>query len=143
MKTRTPAEKRSYNMSQIKSGDTKPEIIVRKHLFHCGFRYRLHVRDLPGTPDIVLSKYRTVILVHGCFWHMHGCRYFKWPQNNADFWRQKITATAERDQRQKEDLKQLGWNVIVIWECDLKDRRIDTLNDLVRDFHSQRKPQSD
>ena len=108
-------------MSQIKGKNTKPEELVRRYLFSHGFRYRKNVSTLPGKPDIVLPKYRTCIFVNGCFWHKHeGCRYFVWPKNNAEFWKKKITGNVERDLRQQNELRLLGWNVLVIWECELK-----------------------
>ena len=114
-------ETRSYNMSRIKGKNTKPEELVRKYLFSQGFRYRKNDKRLPGTPDIVLPKYKTVVFVNGCFWHGNeGCKYFVWPQNNADFWKAKINANIQRDQRKKEELERLGWRVLVIWECGLK-----------------------
>ena len=114
-------EERSYNMSQIRCKDTKPEELVRKYLFSKGFRYRKNDRRLPGTPDIVLPKYKTVIFVNGCFWHGHqGCKYFVWPQNNADFWKTKIETNIQRDERKQVQLRELGWKVIVIWECQLR-----------------------
>ena len=111
---------RSYNMSRIKGKNTKPEELVAKYLFAHGFRYRRNVKKLPGSPDIVIRKYRTVIFVNGCFWHMHGCKFFVWPKDNADFWRSKLSANSERDKREYDELRNLGWNVIVIWECQLK-----------------------
>lgn len=111
---------RSYNMSRIKGKNTKPEELVAKYLFAHGFRYRRNVKKLPGSPDIVLRKYRTVIFVNGCFWHMHGCKFFVWPKDNADFWRTKLLANSERDKSEYDELRNLGWNVIVIWECQLK-----------------------
>ena len=114
-------EVRSYNMSRIGSKNTKPEEKVRKYLFSRGFRYRKNDVRLPGKPDIVLPKYKTVIFVNGCFWHKHeGCKYFVWPKNNAEFWKSKIETNVERDQRQKAALQSQGWKVIVIWECELK-----------------------
>ena len=114
-------ETRSYNMSRIRSKDTKPEEVVRKYLFSRGFRYRKNDTRLPGKPDIVLPKYKTVIFVNGCFWHAHeGCRYFVWPKNNADFWKKKIESNIERDVKNYQLLKNLGWNVLIIWECELK-----------------------
>ena len=108
-------------MSQIKGKNTKPEELVRRYLFSHGFRYRKNVSTLPGKPDIVLPKYKTCIFVNGCFWHKHeGCRYFVWPKNNAEFWKKKITGNVERDLRQQNELRLLGWNVVVIWECELK-----------------------
>ena len=114
-------ESRSYNMSRIAGKDTKPEELVRKYLFSKGFRYRKNVRKLPGTPDVVLPKYRTVIFVNGCFWHGHeGCKYFVWPKNNAEFWRQKIETNISRDQRKEAQLRDMGWNVMIVWECELR-----------------------
>ena len=114
-------EQRSKNMSHIRSKNTKPEKIVRTYLFRQGFRYRKNVTSLPGKPDIVLPKYKTVIFVNGCFWHMHkGCKYFVWPKSNVEFWREKLLRNVERDLVKENKLKELGWNVIVIWECELK-----------------------
>lgn len=123
---------RSYNMSCIHGKDTKPEEIVRKYLFSKGFRYRKNDKKLPGSPDVVLPKYRTVIFVNGCFWHGHdGCKYFVWPQNNADFWHRKIETNTERDVRKRKQLEDAGWNVIVIWECQLRsEKRSKTLEEL-------------
>ena len=116
-------EKRSYNMSQIKSKNTKPEEIVRKYLFSKGLRYRKNDKRLPGHPDVVLPKYKTVIFVNGCFWHVHeGCKYFKWPENNADFWINKLTGNKNRDVLNYQKLQELGWKVIVVWECELKSK---------------------
>ena len=112
---------RSYNMSQIKSKNTKPEELVRKYLFSQGFRYRKNDKQLPGSPDIVLPKYKTVIFVNGCFWHGHeGCKYFVWPKNNEDFWKNKIETNIARDKKKTDALEALGWKVIVVWECELK-----------------------
>ena len=114
-------EQRSYNMSRIRGKNTKPEELVRKYLFSQGFRYRKNDARLPGKPDIVLPKYKTVIFVNGCFWHAHeGCRYFVWPKNNADFWKKKIGSNIQRDNRNYQLLEQQGWKIIVIWECELK-----------------------
>lgn len=125
-------ETRSYNMSRIKGRNTKPEELVRKYLFSKGFRYRKNDKRLPGTPDIVLPKYKTVIFVNGCFWHGHKeCRYFVHPQNNAEFWETKINANIERDRKKAEQLSELGWCVITIWECQLKPKvREETLQKL-------------
>lgn len=99
-------EARSYNMSQIRGKDTKPEELVRKYLFSRGFRYRKNDRKLPGTPDIVLPKYKTVVFINGCFWHGHqGCKYFVWPKNNADFWKKKIETNIQRDEHKQSQLK--------------------------------------
>lgn len=125
-------EIRSYNMSRIKGKNTKPEELVRKYLFSKGFRYRKNVPALPGKPDIVLPKYKTCILVNGCFWHGHeGCKYFVWPKNNAEFWKEKISGNIERDARTKKELDQLGWKVITVWECQLRsEKRDSTLEEL-------------
>ena len=127
-------ESRSYNMSRIRSKNTKPEEIVRKFLFGKGFRYRKNDKRLPGTPDIVLSKYRTVIFVHGCFWHGHeGCKYFKWPKDNSDFWKTKITTNIERDERKYQELVALGWRVLTVWECQTRSKcRDNELGQLVK-----------
>ena len=125
---------RSYNMSCIKGKNTKPEEIVRKYLFSLGFRYRKNDKRLPGTPDIVLPKYRTVIFVNGCFWHGHqGCRYFVVPKTNTEFWMNKIDANRARDQKKISELEAMGWRVIVIWECELKQgKQDDTLRRIVK-----------
>ena len=116
-------EQRSYNMSRIRGKDTKPEELVRKYLFAHGFRYRKNDARLPGKPDIVLPKYKTVIFVNGCFWHGHsGCRYFVWPKNNADFWKEKIQRNITRDENNYVKLQEQGWKVILIWECELKPK---------------------
>jgi len=115
-------EVRSKNMSRIRSTNSKPEEIVRKYLFSKGFRYRKNVRTLPGCPDIVLPKYKTVIFVNGCFWHKHDCSRFAWPSSNQEYWYPKILRNVERDQINEEILCALGWNVIVVWECELKNK---------------------
>ena len=125
-------ETRSYNMSRIHGKDTKPEEKVRKYLFSQGFRYRKNDKRLPGKPDIVLPKYKTVIFVNGCFWHKHeGCKYFVWPKTNEDFWRAKILANVSRDQKNMKLLSELGWNVIVIWECELKKQHFSITMDIL------------
>lgn len=117
-------ETRSYNMSQIKGKNTKPEEMVRKYLFAQGFRYRKNDKNLPGKPDIVLPKYHTCIFVNGCFWHGHeGCKYFVWPKSNAEFWRKKIETNIARDRRNEMQLKNMGWNVLVVWECELRSAK--------------------
>lgn len=125
-------EIRSYNMSQIKNKNTKPEEIVRKYLFHCGLRYRKNDKRLPGHPDVVLPKYKTVVLVNGCFWHVHeGCKYFKWPRSNVEFWKNKLSENQKRDVINIQALEELGWKVIVVWECELKgNNQITRLNKL-------------
>lgn len=118
-------EVRSYNMSRIRSKNTKPEESVRKALFAAGFRYRKNDKRLPGRPDIVLPKYKTVIFVNGCFWHGHkGCRYFVWPKSNTDYWQSKIKGNMERDKKNKKLLKNSGWRIIILWECELKKANI-------------------
>jgi DNA mismatch endonuclease (patch repair protein) len=126
-------EQRHLCMSHIRGKDTKPEMIVRKFLFANGFRYRLHVKGLPGKPDIVLRKYRTVLFVNGCFWHGHeGCSYAKLPDQNREFWASKISLNKERDMRECTLLSASGWNIIVIWQCQLKSKIInETLNRLL------------
>ncbi len=125
-------EVRSKNMSHIRSTNSKPEEIVRKFLFSQGFRYRKNVRKLPGCPDIVLAKYKTVIFVNGCFWHKHDCPRFVWPSSNQEYWEPKILRNVERDQRNYAELQKLGWKVLVVWECELKKSvRQQTLDDLV------------
>lgn len=126
-------ETRTYNMSCIRGRKTKPEEIVAKYLFSQGFRYRRNVGKLPGTPDIVLKKYKVAIFVNGCFWHMHeGCKYFVWPKDNSEFWKNKLLANKERDEKVKKEIEALGWKVIVVWECWLKNEKRDrTLNWLV------------
>lgn len=119
-------EQRSYNMSRIRGKNTKPEELVRKYLFAQGFRYRKNDARLPGKPDIVLPKYKTVIFVNGCFWHAHeGCKYFVWPKNNADFWKKKIESNVARDIKNYQSLQNLGWTVLTIWECELKKNRLE------------------
>lgn len=114
---------RSYNMSCIKGKNTKPEEVVRKFLFSKGLRYRKNDKRLPGTPDIVLPKYKTVIFVNGCFWHGHeGCKYFVWPKNNKEFWSDKINANIARDNKKIKQLEELGWRVIIVWECQIKKK---------------------
>jgi DNA mismatch endonuclease (patch repair protein) len=118
---------RSYNMSQIKGKNTKPEMLVRKFLHANGFRYRLHVKALPGKPDIVLPKYKTVIFVHGCFWHGHEhCRYFVVPKTRADWWLNKIKGNIANDEKAIDALQKEGWTVITIWECELKPSKLET-----------------
>lgn len=127
-------EVRSFNMSRIRSKNTKPELIVRKYLFAKGFRYRLHSKDLPGKPDIVLPKYRTVILVHGCFWHGHeGCKYFVEPKTKTEWWLTKIARNKQLDMEHIKKLNSDKWRVIILYECKLKKGNIDsTLNYLIK-----------
>lgn len=121
MDVHTP-ETRSYNMSRIRGKDTKPEMIVRRILWHSGFRYRVHYKKLPGKPDLVLHRYNTVIFVHGCFWHRHkGCKYATTPKNRKKFWATKFRNNVKRHKAVIKELKYLGWNIIVVWECETKD----------------------
>ena len=116
-------EQRSRCMASVKGKDTKPEMIVRKYLFSRGLRYRVNDRKLPGSPDIVLKKYNTVVFVDGCFWHGHeGCRYFRLPKTNTDFWRHKIAMNYARDYANNIDLELAGWRVIRVWECEIKTK---------------------
>jgi DNA mismatch endonuclease (patch repair protein) len=120
---RLTVEERSRNMSRIRGEDTKPEIAVRR-LLHCmGYRFRLHRRDLPGRPDIALPKRRAVVFVHGCFWHRHrDCNYAYTPKSRVNFWKKKFAENEERDIRNRKALRRKGWNVIVVWECELRDQ---------------------
>ena len=128
-------EVRSINMSHIRSTNSKPEEIVRKYLFSEGFRYRKNVKKLPGCPDIVLPKYKTVIFVNGCFWHMHDCPRFVWPSSNQDYWRPKILRNVERDNQSRKELETLGWKVITVWECELKKNVLnETLGKLIAEL---------
>lgn len=120
MTDRISKERRSWNMSRIRGKDTKPEILLRSHLHQAGYRFRLHVPNLPGKPDIVLPKYKTVIFVHGCFWHRHeGCSNSTMPKTRIEFWTEKFHRTVERDQQKKSELELLGWQVLIVWECEL------------------------
>ena len=123
------------NMSHIRSTNSKPEEIVRKYLFAEGFRYRKNVKKLPGCPDIVLPKYKTVIFVNGCFWHKHDCPRFVWPSSNQDYWRPKILRNIERDNQSRKELETLGWKVITVWECELKKNVLnETLGKLIAEL---------
>jgi DNA mismatch endonuclease, patch repair protein len=127
---------RSYNMSRIKGKNTKPEMIVRRYLFANGFRYRLHVKELPGKPDLVLKRYRTVIFVHGCFWHGHeGCPYFVIPKTRTEWWTGKLNKNRENDEKARNQLIAQGWKVVLIWECELKRFNMNhTLNTLIQNL---------
>lgn len=125
-------EQRSLNMSHIHSSNTKPEEIVRKYLFSKGLRYRKNDKRYPGHPDIVLPKYHTIVFVHGCFWHRHpGCHYASTPTSNIAYWQKKFECNVERDKEEQRQLKEMGWKVLIVWECELKkDKRVNTLNSL-------------
>lgn len=115
-------EQRRYTMFQVKSGDTKPEIFVRSLLHRLGFRFRLHRADLPGKPDIVLPKYKSVVFVHGCFWHRHAnCKHATMPKTNVEYWEKKFARNVARDKRVQQELRELGWRVIIVWECELRE----------------------
>lgn len=124
-------EVRSRNMSHIRSTNSKPEEKVRKYLFSKGFRYRKNDKRYPGKPDIVLPRYKTVIFINGCFWHKHDCPCFVWPSSNEEYWRPKISRNVERDRQVQLLLKEQGWNVIVIWECQLKKKEFQATMELL------------
>jgi DNA mismatch endonuclease (patch repair protein) len=130
------SEQRSRNMSAIKSKNTKPEIAVRKVLHSMGYRFRLHGKDLPGSPDIVLPKYKTVIFVHGCFWHRHeNCKYASTPKIRQEFWNKKFKKNIERDLEIQENIKNIEWRSVVIWECETKN--IDNLKEKIIDVFNE------
>lgn len=134
-------EVRSINMSHIRSTNSKPEEIVRKYLFAEGFRYRKNVKKLPGCPDIVLPKYKTVIFVNGCFWHKHDCPRFVWPSSNQDYWRPKILRNVERDNQSRKELETLGWKVITVWECELNKKVFEeTMRKIIQQIVSEKQP---
>jgi DNA mismatch endonuclease (patch repair protein) len=137
------AELRQLNMSRIRGRDTKPEMLIRRGLHAHGLRYRLHDRTLPGRPDLVFSKYHTVIFVHGCFWHAHGCALSKLPATRQYFWKRKLEGNAARDRRAIESLRADGWRVLVVWECALRGPRrmqIDSLLDSAARFVKSGEP---
>lgn len=132
--TMTP-QQRSRCMAAIKSKDTKPELVVRRFLFSKGLRYRVNNKKLPGSPDIVLKKYKAVVFIDGCFWHGHeGCKYYRLPQTNIDFWKHKIAMNYARDYANNIELKLAGWRVFRVWECEIstKAKRVETLENLYR-----------
>lgn len=133
--TMTP-EERSERMSRVRNKDSKAELRVRRLVHGMGYRYRLHNRTLPGKPDVVLARHKKVIFVHGCYWHQHGvCRPLAVPENNTEFWRKKFADNVERDRRNLQQLKEMGWDVLVIWECETKDT--EALESKLRDFLTQ------
>lgn len=139
MSDRISTEKRSWNMSQVRSKDTSIEVTVRKYLFHEGFRYRKNDKRLPGKPDVVLPKYRTVIFVHGCFWHRHeGCKRASMPATRVEFWQAKFNKNVENDRKNKSLLSELGWHVIVIWECEIKKNFEATMGRVVMELKNHR-----
>lgn len=139
MADRISAEHRSWNMSRIQGKDTKPEITLRSYLHRSGFRFRLHVKKLPGKPDLVLPKYNTAIFVNGCYWHRHrGCPKATTPKTNTDFWKKKFDETIARDARKTSELKEDGWRVITIWECELETDPVGLTNGLRRQLKGSR-----
>jgi len=127
------ASTRSMMMARVKGKDTRQEVEIRKRLFALGFRYRLHDKKLPGKPDIVLRKYKAVIFIHGCFWHVHDCSLFRWPASKKAFWKKKLAGNRKRDIENIESLEKLGWRILVIWECSFRgagkkrEKEIDTI----------------
>jgi DNA mismatch endonuclease (patch repair protein) len=134
MDTLTSSE-RSARMARVRGKDSKPEMLVRRMVHAMGFRYRLHDRGLPGSPDLVFPRLRKVIFVHGCFWHRHEdihCKLARWPKSRLDFWRPKLQGNRERDLRRQAELEKLGWRIFVVWECQMRDR--EQLENSLRDF---------
>ena len=132
------SERRSWNMSRIRSRDTGPEVVLRSLLLRAGLRFRLHAKKLPGRPDIVLPKYKTAIFVHGCFWHRHaGCRNATTPSTRAEFWQEKFDGNVRRDARNRADLKAAGWTVMTVWECELKANAEDVVRKLSRELRRE------
>ena len=130
-------EHRSWNMSRIKGKDTKIEVMVRQYLFHYGFRFRKNDKRYPGKPDVVLPKYKTAIFVHGCFWHRHeGCKLASIPKTRTEFWMEKSAKNVANDKKHYEQLRDMGWNVIVIWECELENDFKTTMEKVVCDIRS-------
>ncbi len=132
MSDKLSKERRSWNMSRIKGKDTGIEVAVRKRLFSLGYRYRKNDKRLPGKPDIVFPKFKTVVFIHGCFWHMHAdCKMATIPKSNTDFWVAKLTHNAENDIKHKQQLEQMGWKVITIWECEIEKSIDDVIQTIV------------
>jgi DNA mismatch endonuclease, patch repair protein len=131
-------EKRSKIMARISSKDTSLEILVRKYIFSCGIRYRKNLKELPGKPDIVINKFNVVVFINGCFWHNHGCKSSALPASNSDYWREKINSNVKRDNKNYDRLTQLGWKVIIIWQCEINSfaKRSERLSNLVNDITS-------
>jgi DNA mismatch endonuclease, patch repair protein len=127
------SEQRRLNMSRIRGRDTRPELLLRRGLHAAGLRFRLHRRDLPGTPDLVFARSRAVILVHGCFWHGHSCPLFRLPSTRPGFWADKIAGNRERDARVSSELTEMRWRVLVLWECALKGRARRPLSDVLEE----------
>ncbi|ROY11175.1 DNA mismatch endonuclease Vsr [Enterococcus faecium] len=128
-------EARSRNMSHIHSNNTKPEITVRKYLFSKGLRYRLYDKRFPGKPDLIFPKYNTAVFVNGCFWHQHNCKFGTTPKSNTGYWVEKFKKNQDRDLKNYESLKAIGWKVIIVWECDLKNKNVEnTLKNLYKEI---------
>jgi DNA mismatch endonuclease (patch repair protein) len=123
--------KRSSMMSGIKNKDTKGELLIRKSLHALGFRYQLHRKDIPGRPDLTFPKFQAVIFINGCFWHAHNCHLFKWPSSRSDFWQEKITSNKIRDEKNHAKCTELGWKILVIWECSLKGKTKRSFNEVI------------
>ncbi|MDH2089949.1 very short patch repair endonuclease [Rhizobium pusense] len=127
------SERRSWNMSRIRGRDTRPELLLRSLLHRAGFRFRLHAKQLPGRPDVVLPKYKAAIFVHGCFWHRHpGCRNATTPSTRREFWQEKFDGNVSRDARNRADLEATGWTVLTVWECELKADAESVVSELAR-----------
>ena len=138
MPDRITKKQRSYNMSRIHSKETSIEKKVRKYLYHHGFRYRKNVKDLPGTPDIVIDKYRVVIFINGCFWHQHyGCKYAVLPKSRTEYWKAKLTRNVERDIEVYQELKQMDYRVIVVWECEIKEVFEYRMKELIEEIRNE------
>lgn len=132
-------EKRSWNMSRIKGKDTKPEKIVRSNLFKNGFRFRKNDSRFPGKPDVVLPKYKTVIFVNGCFWHQHsGCKQATMPKSNTEFWEKKLNRNVEKDKENISAIKSMGWNAIVIWECEINKNFEQVMKSVIEEIRRSR-----
>lgn len=130
-------QKRSEVMSKIRGKNTKPELILRSQLFRHGFRFRIHQKNLPGKPDIVLAKYKTAIFVHGCFWHYHkDCKEGRIPSTNSKFWQEKLLKNIEKDEKHIAELKEMEWKVIVVWECEIEKNLVQTLEKLIYEITS-------
>jgi len=130
-------ERRSWNMSRIRSKDMKPEMVVRRLVHAMGYRYRLHRKDLPGKPDLVFGPRRKVIFAHGCFWHQHSdpaCKIARIPKSKLEYWEPKLARNTERDRQRQVELKRQGWKVLVVWECETKQKSLDNLSAKIRDF---------
>ena len=136
-------ERRSWNMNRIRAKDMKPEMIVRRLVYAMGYRYRLHRKDLPGKPDLVFGPRRKVIFVHGCFWHQHSdptCKISRIPKSKLDYWGPKLSRNTERDKQRQAELKIQGWRVLIVWECETKQKSLDDLSVKIRDFLEDLEP---